>query len=189
MKTIFYSFLLFSSCFTWGQQAKDYLCLDPNITLYYQDRSGDTLTMMYTQSFNYEGYTVCYYTNKRLSTGNESTVFYAYKDDLLIKGSYVVLDKFNGINYLDSYIKIVRPNEVVDSSYSVSFDMQLTEFKQTTRMLKKYKDSNGNKYTNVIEVDQHNLTDDFHYITLYAPGIGIISQGGDEKIFLKAVKK
>lgn len=188
MKSLFYFILLFSSLGAWGQQAKDYLCLDSTITLYYQDRSGDTLTMRFQQSFDHEGYTVCYYTRKWLHSENESTVFFAYKEDILIEGNYVVFKKFNGINYLDTEIQIVKPNEVVDSSYSVSFDMQTTDFKQTTRMLKEYTDSNGKKYKKVIEVDQHNLTDDFHYITLYAPGIGIIAQGGDEKLFLKAVK-
>lgn len=188
MKPILCFILLCSSMCTWAQQAKDYLCLDSTVTLYYKDRSGDTLTLKFQQSFDHEGYTICYYTQKWLHYNNENTVFFAYKDDVLIEGSYVVFKKFNGINYLDTQIKIVKPNEVGDTSYSVSFDMQTTEFKQTTRMLKKYTGSNGKKYKNVIEVDQHNLTDDFHYVTLYAPGIGIIAQGRDEKVFLKAVK-
>lgn len=172
-----------------AQKASEYLCLDSTVTLQYESHYGALYTLRFVKSFVYEQDTICYY-EKRFEGDKDSTlIFFAYNGSTLVIGGHLILNKFNGIDRMDRRVQIVNSGEEVDSTYIISFDMDISNFKSTTRLIKKYKDENGNKYKNVIEFDQHNLTDDFHYITLIAPGIGIIAQGKKEMTFIRIVKE
>lgn len=98
----------------------------------------------------------------------------------------MISGKFRGI---DRRVTIIQPGKDVDSSYIQSFDIDVSEFKEISRLYKKHKDERGNTDRNVIEFDRYNLTDNFHYITLIAPETGVIAQGKGEKRFIKARTK
>lgn len=180
-------FFLFSLG-SFSQKASDYLCQDSTVLLYYTIHTGDTITLQFIKSFEFNGDTICYYERKLLNSERSSIVYYAYNKDVLYEGSYLVSLPFRGVNEMDLCVKIVAEGEVSDTSYVEFFDMSETAFNQQTQLYKKHVDNEERVFENVIEVDQHNLTDDFHYITIFAPGIGIISKGGNEMEFIKMEK-
>lgn len=168
-----------------AQKASDYLCLDPDVMVYYRTVSGDTMTMRFDSTFIYEGDTICYYKRRFLNSDYESTVFFAYNNQYLTKGNYLVNGKFYGPNELDTKMEIVGPNQNVDTSYTISFDMSSDDFVQTSTFQETYVDTNGNVHKNVVLVDQAMPAENSHYITVLAPGIGIISVDGREREFIK----
>ncbi|NOQ76026.1 MAG: hypothetical protein GQ574_28730 [Crocinitomix sp.] len=171
-----------------AQNAKDYLCLDATVVLYYQFHTGDTCTMQFDTTFVFEGDTVVYYTRTFLGEEEGATLFYTYNGKFLIEGSYVINGGFDGTDNFDTKIEIVGPSEVVDTAYTYSFDMSSSEFEQTSRFLETYTDAHGNEHKNVVEVDQASPSGDSHYITVYAPGLGVVSRDGNEMEFIRMEK-
>lgn len=176
---ILLSFLTLSSVSLFGQRAKDYLNLDSNKIVVRQFLSTDTIYYRFEKSFDDRGDTICYYLRKFQGSENSSRIFTAYNKDTLIIGSYLVFDpdQFNGVSSQDLKIVVPKSGETTEHDYQNSFDMQVTDFKMTTELLKEYTDAFGNLYSDVIQIDQYNITDDFHYYTYLAKGIGIIYQG------------
>ncbi len=172
-----------------GQNASDYLCLDSTVVLHYVNYQGDPFTLQFQKSFSFEGDTVCYYTRRYDDSDRETTIYYTYQGKKLTIGNAIVNKRFSGTTVLDTEVFVVRENETTDSTYLISFDMDVSEFIQTTRLLDEYSKGEGSVFYNVLEVDQFNKIDDFHYITLLAPGIGVISQGGREMEFVRKEKE
>jgi hypothetical protein len=180
--------MIFNMAGGYAQNAKDYLCLDPNVILYYQFHTGDTCTMQFDTTFVYEGDTICYYTRTFLGEEGSSTLFYAYNGAYLTKGNYQVTSEFKGVNENDTKIKIVGPGEVADTAYTIAFDMSSTDFIQTSSFKANYTDSHGNVHQNVVLIDQANPNEGYNYITVFAPGIGVVSRDGREMEFIRMEK-
>ncbi len=175
-----------------AQQAKDYLNLDVDKVLVGQFLGTDTVYYRFEKSFNDNGDTICYYLRKFQNRENSSRIFTAYNKDTLIIGSYLVFDpeRFNGISSQELKIVVPKSGETIEHDYQNSFDMQVTDFKMTTEILKEYTDAFGNIHSDVVKVDQYNITDDYHYYTYLAKGIGIIYQGPAdraEKLYLYSI--
>lgn len=91
---------------------------------------------------------------------------------------------FDGPTHIDLTIKVPKEGEQTDTSYVISFDMDVSYFDQTNYIEPKYENGKRKKFKKVLVVDQHNAKEGYHYISLFAAGIGLINQGKDELLFL-----
>lgn len=186
VKTVFiFTFCFIHVSFAFSQKPIDYICTDTSKVIEYETLNGNIELHQYVKSFPFNEYIAHLYSCTR---GD-------YIDTLLVMTSDSIL-LFASFNYTGRIsrndpdeLKVVFPINLEDSLYEhrVNFDMQTFRF-EISVYYKPEMTLNSIRFENVIVIDQHNLNDDFHYLTYIAPGVGIIFKGSSKKTEMEIKK-